>query len=230
MKFGFDLISDLELTDSDVFDWEGKSTSLFCLIAGNISDNLRVVQKTLKILSKCYHGVFFIDGALENPDFNFRDTRVSELIKLCSSIPNVVYLHNNVVIVDGIALVGLNGWSDNVLVYTDADSFQAKCNRYEDIVYLQKTIEKLQLHVDVKKIIIVSSSIPSPSFYFGESTSQDEMYPINALPNDTEGKISHWFFGTYNKMVDMNIDNVNFINNPKLGREPYYAKRIEINL
>jgi len=53
MKFGFDLISDLELTDSDVFDWEGKSTSLFCLIAGNISDNLRVVQKTLKILSKC---------------------------------------------------------------------------------------------------------------------------------------------------------------------------------
>lgn len=230
MKFGFDLISDLELQDTDNFDWEGKPTSLFCLVAGNVSENLRVLQKTLKTLSKCYQGVFFIDGALENPDINFRDTRVDELMKLCSSIHNVVYLHNNVVIVDGIALVGINGWSDNVLVYTDADSFQAKCNRYEDIVYLQKTLEKLQLHVDVKKIVIISSSIPSPSFYFGESSSKDEMYPVNALPTDTEGKVCHWFFGTYNKMVDMNLNNINYINNPKLGREPYYAKRIEINL
>lgn len=230
MKFGFDLISDLELLDTDTFDWEGKPTSLFCLIAGNISDDLHVLQKVLRHLSKCYQGVFFIDGALENPDINFRDHRIKELTKLCSSIHNVVYLHNNVVIVDGIALIGLNGWSDNVLVYTDADSFQAKCNRYEDIVYLQKTLEKLQLHVDVKKIVILSSSIPSPHFYFGESSSKDELYPINVLGTDTEGKVVHWCFGTYNKLVDMNINGVNYINNPKIDRDPYYAKRIEVDV
>lgn len=229
MKFSFDIISDLNLTD-DSFDWEGKPTSLFCLVAGNISSDLRIILKVLRHLSSCYQGVFYIDGSLENGDVNFRDTRVKELSKICSGLPNLVYLHNNVVIVDGIALVGLNGWFGNYTLNADTDRFQARCNRYEDVIYLERTLEKLQLHVDVKKIIIVSNSVPAKELYYGEDNVEDDVSPNSVMPRDTEHKIVHWVFGTYEKIVDTTIDGVNYLNNPKCDREPYYPKRIVVEL
>ena len=49
---GFDLISDLNLSPEDSFNWEGKATSLYCIIAGNISEDLRTIKQTLSHLSK----------------------------------------------------------------------------------------------------------------------------------------------------------------------------------
>ena len=93
MSLSFDIISDLYLTTNSVFDWNDKPTSLFCLVAGNISTNIFVVQKTLRHLSTIYHGVFYIDGSLENSEVINRDNRVEEISKICSAIPKVVYLH-----------------------------------------------------------------------------------------------------------------------------------------
>lgn len=231
MIVGFDIISDLNLTSQDTFDWEGKPTSLFCIIAGNISSEMAVVHKVMKNLCKYYQGVFFIDGSLENPDIHFRDTRVKELTRLSNSIPNAVYLHTNVVIVDGIALVGINGWEECAAVNTELDMFQAKANRYDDIMYLEKTIERLQLHVDVKKIVILTNTIPARELYFNEiNPYADELYPTNVIDNDTENKIARWVFGTSDKMVDTVLNGVKYVNNPKHDKNPYYPKRIEIEI
>ena len=230
MIVGFDFISDLNLSSQDIFDWEGKPTSLFCLVAGNISADITIVQQTLKNLGKYYHGVFFIDGSLENSDPLLLEYRVKELTKFTNSHRNIVYLHTNVVVVDGIALVGINGWENNQVNNTEMDLFQSKINRYDDVMYLERTLERLQLHVDVKKIIIISNCVPSRQMYFGLNDPIDELYPDSALELDTERKVSKWVFGSSPIMVDTVIDGVRFVNNPKTANVPFYPKRIEIEV
>ena len=230
MKIGFDVISDLNLLPDEQFSWEGKATSLYCIIAGNISNDLRTIHQILLHLSHFYQGVFYTAGSLEYESVDNISLRTDELLKLCKNIRNVAYLHNHVVIIDGIAIVGSNGWlnqSDNYpLLPIDAIEHE----RFQDIGYLSNAIEKLQLHLDVKKIAIVSHSAPSYELFFGEEP--DSVYSIPPLKlsliKDSEAKVTHWIYGDYDKTVDIVIDGINYINNSYYNRNPYWAKRIEI--
>jgi hypothetical protein len=229
MNIGFDIISDLWLDDISQFNWEGKPTSLYCIISGNITSDLGLLHKIFLHLSKCYQGIFYIDGTLEHTLLRDKQSVINEISAICTSIPNVVYLHNNVVVIEGIAIVGLNGWNEyNAL--TDEEKFQVKVNRYDDLLYLDKTIEKLQLHIDVKKIVITSNSVPNTELYFGEQPEslKNEVDLDNILSNDTEQKITHWVFGSHKKIVDTNKNGINYLNNPMYDSNPYYAKRIDI--
>lgn len=232
MNFGFDIISDLYLDESDTFNWENKPTSLYCLIPGNISEDIHVLYKTLKHLSKFYQGVFYIEGALEHQSLAEKEETITEITKICSSIKNVVYLHNNVVVVDGIALVGINGWHNNCIAFNDDDKFQIKSYKYEDLIYLEKTVERLQLHVDVKKIIVLSSSVPADRMYFGEVPEHADHMDLSTsvLEADTENKITNWIFGTDKKIVDTTVSGINYLNNPRHDRDPYYPARVSIDL
>jgi hypothetical protein len=229
MQVNFDIISDLNLSSGDLFDWTNKPTSLYCIVAGNVSTDIYTIRRVLMHLSGLYHGVFYIDGAKDHTDLPHRDRRVDEIQQVCTSLKNVIYLHNNVVIVDGVGLVGVNGWYNNIITTSNlVDDFQSKCYRFEDIGYLEKTIERLQLHVDVKKIVVISNSVPLDSLFFGEKIGEQELQPGQILHKDTEAKITHWVYGSYNKIVDTVIDNINYICNSKSDRNPYYAKRIEV--
>lgn len=230
MNIGFDLISDLNLTPEDKFDWEGKATSLYCVIAGNISNDLRTVRNTLIHLTKFYQGVFYVAGSLEYDGVDNIQHRTDELIKLTNSVRNVAFLHHNVVIVDGIALVGVNGWYGNTITTNLIDEIEVETHRHEDIVYLKSTLERLQRHLDVKKIFVVSNSSPGPELFFGEDPPHvHTQLPVNiALGVDTEKKVSHWAYGTYGKVVDITIKNINYLNNSCYKRSPYWAKRVEI--
>ena len=229
MDLGFDLISDLNITDISQFDWEGKPTSLYCILPGNISTDLNVVHQVLQHLSQYYQGIFYIDGRLENPSLNDRAFVIEKINEMVASVPNLVYLHNNVVVIEGVAVVGVNGWSQYD-VTTDDDKFQLKSYKYDDLAYLQKTIEKLQLHMDVKKIVIISNSVPSIDLYFGEFpySEHPEIDLDFILDSDTENKIKYWAFGSHKKIVDTNRYGINYLNNPKYENLPYYAKRISI--
>lgn len=231
MNFSFDIISDLNLTENDKFDWEGKPTSLYCVLAGNISSDLHVLYKIVKHLSKLYQGVFYIDGYIENNQIEDRDRVVDEISRIFINIKNAVYLHNNVVVVEGVALVGVNGWYGNYNT-SEEDSLTLKLNRYDDLAYLQKTVEKLQLHIDVKQIVIISNSIPSVDLYFGEKPDiePNEINLNYVLDSDTESKVTTWVFGTHKKIVDTNINGVNYFNNPSYNTNPYYPKRINIEV
>lgn len=229
MNIGFDVISDLNLTPEDIFNWEGKATSLYCIIAGNISNDLRTIHQTLSHLGKYYQGVFYTAGSLEYASATSVQARTDELFKICHTIRNVAYLHNHVVIVDGIAIIGTNGWynTDNHPLLQPED---IEDERYADIGYLGNTIEKLQLHLDVKKIIIVSHSLPGHELFFGQPPINIESVPPLklALIKDLEHKVSHWIYGSYDKTVDIVIDKINYINNGYYNKNPYWAKRIEV--
>ena len=86
MKIGFDVISDLNLKPNELLSWEGKATSLYCIIAGNISNDLRTIHQILLHLSHFYQGVFYTAGTLEYEGVANISTRTNELFNLCKSI------------------------------------------------------------------------------------------------------------------------------------------------
>jgi hypothetical protein len=226
---GFDIISDLYLTPDSEFSWEGKATSLYCVIAGNISDDLKTIRKTLAHLGQYYQGVFYCLGSLEYVGCKDIDQRTDELMKLCQTQRNVVLLHYHVVVVENVAILGINGWP-NRATHSSFMELQVEVNRNEDIIYLKDSLEKLQTHLDVRKILLVSNAVPNSDLYFGqEPDSEKHLLPIDiGILADTEHKVSHWAYGTYDKAVDVMLDNIKYINNSCYNKQSYWAKRVEI--
>lgn len=229
---GFDVIGDLHLGPDDSFNWEGKATSLYCIVAGNVSSDLRTIFQTLKHLCQIYQGVFYVPGVLEYKNFDDKYLRTKELLGTMGILKNLAILYHNVVIIDGVAILGANGWEGEVADINEMLQLDKDCNRYDDISYLNKSILKLQKHLDVKKIIIVTNAVPNPDLYFGEKPEYiDEQINLDyCIKSDTETKITYWIYGNYSKPVDTKIGSINYINNPYYHQRPYWAKRIAINL
>jgi hypothetical protein len=230
-EVGFDIISDLYLCPNDSFNWQNKATSLYCIVAGNISSDLRTVIQVLFHLSTLYHGVFFVPGKLEYENCESLTKRTDELLAVGEGIPNLVVLYNSVITVDGVALLGSNGWG-NIENKLDLKNTVMTAAKYEDFTYLLKSLGKLQKHLDVRKIILITSAVPREDLYFGEVPDNvvDQIPLVNILEADTEKKVSHWVFGTYNKPVDLDIDNITYVSNSKNQYGPYYAKRLAISV
>lgn len=228
-EIGFDIISDLNLNPNDSFNWENKATSLYCIVAGNISNDMRTVIQVLMHLAIKYQGVFFVPGRLEYENCESIKRRTDELNAIATGIPNVVMLHHNVIVIDGVAILGTNGW-ENIGKDITAYNLIMASARHEDFSYLYKCLGKLQRHLDVKKIVIVTSAVPHDNLYFGERPDDlsDQIPLCEVIEADTEHKVTHWVFGTYEKNVDTVIDNINYINNPYNHVMPYYAKRLPI--
>lgn len=229
MEIGFDLIGDLNLDPEDSFNWENKSTSLYCIIVGNISYDLRMVFQVLSHLSKFYQGIFYVPGLLEYKNAHDNDVRTKEIASLVRKLPKVALLYNHVVIIDGVAVLGVNGWNaDNP---DDIDVELIK-NRLDDIAYLNKSVEKLQTHLDVKSVLVVTSCIPGKALYFGKIPEHvsDHIYPDNCISFDTEMKITHWVFGSTSRSVSTVINGVNFMNNPYQKNNPYWAKIVKVKV
>jgi predicted phosphohydrolase len=229
MNLTFDVISDLNLTAEDDFSWSDKVTGLFCLVPGNISDDYNVVQRTLRYLSKLYKGVFYIDGQLEHDgDHQNKSQNIELLTQICNAIPNVVYLHSSVTVMNGVAVVGVNGWYKSHKDMGLIESGYISSYMYDDLAYLNNTIKKLQLHMEVKDIIIISSSIPDKQLYYGNDKNElEELCLTTCVVADTEKKIKHWAYGSY-EMVNANLSGIQFISNPRNGKDPYYAKSINL--
>jgi len=228
-EVGFDIISDLNLTPGESFNWENKATSLYCIIAGNISSDLRTMTHTLIHLSKFYQGVFFVPGSLEYETASDVNIRTEEISGLTQGLNRVCLLYQHVVIIDGVAIIGSNGWGNIGYELTDKNMTGAAA-RHEDAKYLFNSIDRLQRHLDVKKIVVVTNEVPHSDLYFGEYPEElSDQIPLRVvLSADTEGKVAHWIFGTYLKGADTVVSEVNYINNPYTRGSPYWAKRLTI--
>lgn len=231
MDVGFDVISDLCLTPNDTFKWTNKATSLYCIVAGNVSSDTRTIIQTLGHLARYYQGVFYIPGKLEYEGFDDVDMRTEELMAICDHLDRVSMLYSNVAIIDGVAVIGVNGWGALPEDYT-IDNIQRLHEREDDLLNLYKMVEKLQLHLDVKKIVIATSAVPRKDLYFGQLPKYFETMPnlSSCTQYDTEKKISHWAFGSYDNIVDITIDNINYVNNANYNSKNYWPKRIAVKV
>jgi UDP-2,3-diacylglucosamine pyrophosphatase LpxH len=266
MTMAFDLISDLHLeTWNEQLNFSGQATSPVCVVAGDVSRDHTVVKKFLKHLSDCYAAVFYIDGndehryKLDNLGESYR-----ELNQAIRRIPRLTYLQDNVVVIDGVAILGTNGWwgfdlDENLdmdgtkqwmkdtyehrvpEVVIDAQGIQDASRT--DAAYLVSSVQRLQTHQDVKKIVIVTHTVPDAELIQHDIDIAGN-YHFNCMgnrlmrlvhTNDTEHKIHTWCFGHYHGTVDRILNGIRYVNNCRgRGDTPhrnhvYYPKRIEIN-
>lgn len=262
MNLAFDLISDLHIETWPEFDWTYQATSPFCVVAGDVARDPEILRETLQHLGQCYRSVFYIDGNDEHRWFlddlasNYRDIRSN-----IEDLDNIVYLQDNVVVINGVAILGTNGWwswdFDPSISRADCQTWwldYVSCSpvvpdvvtsfAQSDANYLYNSVSKLQKHPDVKKIAIVTHTLPSSRFVEHDLDLVGS-YRYNCLGNnlmaaahqaDTENKISHWCFGHYHGDVDQEIDGIRYVNNCRgRGDTPwkksvYHPKRIEISI
>lgn len=228
VELSVDLISDLNLEKSEQFDWTGKPTSLFCAIAGNISNDISRVKETLEHLGSLYRGVFYIDGQTEHKSLLQYDKTVEKLSEICKPLQNVIYMQNHVVVLNNIAFVAINGWQ-NYEPKNPEESFLLDGRRNEDLGYLSNSLRNLQLHRDATKIVIISSCIPTEHLFFKKRKfDHDGFEPGLSLIMDTDHKVNHWLYGGTNIVGDFEYNRRRYVNNPKINGQPYWPKRIII--
>ena len=113
MAFAFDLISDLHVLPEDDFSWEGQATSLIAIVAGDVSKDRATTVAVLKEIASKYRQVFYLDGNTEHRYFlDDIPASIEDLENELNVIENLIYLNNKVVISNGIAILGTNGWWD----------------------------------------------------------------------------------------------------------------------
>jgi predicted phosphohydrolase len=239
MTFAFDLISDLHTETWDDFTWTGLATSPYCVVAGDVARDRTLVLDVLRHLGQCYQAVFYIDGNDEHRYFyDDLNASYSDLTNRIRKIPNVVFLQDNVVVVDGVAIVGTNGWwSYDLDPSIDAEQtslwFQEQCQvsaqtakitgrlATTDATYMATSIKRLQTHHDVKKIVCVTHTVPNSSLISHDIGLADTLrfntmgnrFMMRALAADTEKKLHTWCFGHYHGSVDQIRQGVRFVNN-----------------
>jgi predicted phosphodiesterase len=261
MEFSFDLISDLHVETWDNFDWTGQATSPYCVVAGDVAQDPKQLAETLKHLGTCYQGVFYIDGNEEHRN-NLENIGQSYLAlsRYVDKFKNVVFMQDNVVVVNGVAFVACNGWysfamNPEISFDQTVAWFTARYGVSQsvaativsmaltDAAYLRNSIRKLQMHQDVKAIVIVTHTVPAP-WLIEHDLELENHYRFNttgnqhlsiALEEDTEKKIRVWCFGHYHGSVDRWQDNIRYVNNCRgRGNTPwsqnvFYPKRITVS-
>jgi Icc-related predicted phosphoesterase len=262
MVFSFDLISDLHVESWPNFDWSGQATSPYCVVAGDVARDRSALVETLTHLGECYAGVFYVDGNEEHRFFlNDLKDSYQDLVDKVSQIKNVVFMQNNVVIINNVALLATNGWwtydfdpgldpEQCLEWYRDYVSINREGAHavsdvaYHDAAYLINSVRKLQTHQEVKKIVLITHTLPNSTLiehdpdlidhwrFNSMGNSQIQM----ALNQDTENKIQHWCFGHYHRPVDQEINGVRYVSNPRgRGQTPwsqpaFFPKRIEVKI
>jgi hypothetical protein len=261
MTLAFDLISDLHIETWANFDWEGQPTSPYCIVAGDVCRDRTILKETLTHLGQCYRGgVFYIDG---NDEHRYTQDNLGESFRSLEAeirdIPNVVYLQNNVVIINGVAIIATNGWwsydfdpnidYEQTLQWYVSDSGNNDSAArdvvgvaYHDAAYLANAVKRLQTHPDVRKIVVVTHTLPDPELIEHDIeltgtwrfNCMGNSHMRVALEEDTEHKIHTWCFGHYHVAEDRVAHGVRYVSNPRgrgntpWGQTVYFPKRIEI--
>lgn len=261
MSLAFDLISDLHVDTWGQLDWEGQATSPVCVVAGDIGRDRDTVIQTLKHLGKCYQAVFYIDGNDEHTDYlEELGASYKDLTRKINKLPNIVYLQDNVVVVDGVAILGTNGWfgfdfdlgidpeqvdqwvQEKYKISADATKNIARLSS-TDTNYMIASVQRLQKHKDVKKIVMVTHTVPDPALISHDIDLEGSMrfntmgnrYMMQAMAADTENKIHTWCFGHYHGSVDQTRSGIRFVNNcrgrsnTRYSQHVYYPRRIVVD-
>ena len=252
MKNSFDLISDLHVDTWDKqFSWTNMPTSMFCVVAGDISRDRTQTINTLHQLGQIYKRVLYIDGNDEHR-WSFDDLRTSydSLKNQIANIENVVYLRDTVAVIDGVAFIGVCGWWDfefrdsliraktiewfckqYKVTWEAAENIRRQCNA--DSLYLNRAVEDLQTQKDIDEIVIVSHTVPAVGLVEHDAQLPDIKMNclgsnklLSCLVHDTECKISTWCFGHYHNDVDQVHNGVRFVNNCKGRNNTEWSKSV----
>lgn len=244
MKIYFDLISDLHVdTWDEEFSWEGKATSPYAVIAGDISRERSDIHRVLKEISKYYVMTMFVDGNDEHR-YGLDDLKESyaTLKEDIGQIDNFIFLQDDCLVIDNVAFVGTNGWcsydfgQESNQNYIDTKNWvqetykismyatqQVEAMAMSDAGFLCRTIKKLQTHPDITRIVLISHFVPDIRL-LKHDIHLDSTYRLGSTGNsflnrcieeDHENKIDTWCFGHYHSDIEMNLDGIRYLNNAR---------------
>ena len=262
MKIHFDLISDLHVdTWDEQFSWEGKATSPYAVVAGDISRVRSELRPILKEISQHYLMTMFVDG---NDEHRWTLDNLGDSYKTLKQdigdIENFIWLQDDSLVIDNVAFIGTNGWTS--FDFAEDKSYlenqrwmqetykismlagqQIEAMAMSDAGFLCRTVEKLQRHPDVKKIVMVSHFVPNIELVNHDIqlvkqpsrlNTTGNSFLLRCLEEDHEKKVNTWCFGHYHSDVDTVLNGVRFVNNCRgrggtdWSKPVYYPKRIEV--
>ncbi len=249
MAFAFDLISDLHTETWPIdIDWQSLPTSPVCVVAGDVALDRDRVCETLYRLGQAYQAVFYIDGNDEHKLYSQDlDQSYRDLVDRVQHIPHVVYLQDNVVVIDGVAILGTNGWwgydfdlgiDGTACIEWYKESQGVDNNVVKDIArmssldaqYMINSVRKLQTLPDIEHVVMVTHTVPNAELIRHDVRINRDIkfnvmgnrYMRHVLEVDTEKKIHTWCFGHYHGSVDRIIDGVRYVNHCRgRGNTPY---------
>jgi len=241
MTMTFDLVSDLHLSLGESVPGVNDPTSPICVVAGDVARDRDTVIRSLTDLADRYEYVIYVDGNDEHR-LHYRDLADSyrDLQDRIAGIPRVVYLQDQMAVINDTAFVGANAWwtfdlSDR---FTVAETYHGVCEHLDvndevcdailaqalsDVQYLRASVRRLQTYRDVRNIVMVTHTLPFADF-FRDDQDINMSWRINTTANpyldqvlaeDTEHKIRAWCFGHYHPVVDQVRDNVRYVSNPR---------------
>lgn len=242
----FDLISDLHIdqwSDDKQINFKGLGTSLTCVVAGDVSQNIKQTRDFLyKLADSAYQAVIFIDGNHEHrADYESIEKNCEWFERELSRKSNITYLWDSTCVFGSTAFIGANGWwTYDYLepVVSRLECINSFC-QHEDLSdeialeiwdhavenseFLVNIIKDFNKTDIIKKIVIVTHTLPNKNLI--EPLSSMTISSLGKLHNsliqdmmihDTNKKINAWCFGHYHgEAVDTTIDDVRYISNPR---------------
>jgi hypothetical protein len=243
--FDFDLISDLHLDqwlDNQQVSFNGIGTSLNCIVAGDVSSNIKTTRDFLYQLSNHYKQVIFVDGNQEHQiDYSNIIENCEWLEQELSEKSNITYLWDSTAVFGSTAIVGSNGWwtfdyCEPLLSRFEQieefckmdDSTQSTAvsiwdEAVENSEFLTNVITEFNKIDIIKDIVIITHTLPrkdliTPTSFMntGDLTKLYNSTLEDVLKADVNKKITTWCFGHYHsEACDKIIDEVRYISHPR---------------
>ena len=228
--------------------WKMPQRPSILIVAGDISDTLKISLDYLDSISMYYDHVLFVDGnhehvyeypnLLEHQDI-FYQTKILENNKL-------IYLPIQDFVVKNIAIIGYSGWWNYSQGYNngyfknwmeklnnsvDEKEFfkNVKLRSLEEYRLLQDKLNYYEKRNDIDQIIIVTHTLPLQEFAGKISTEFNTWFN-----NIRSSKIKYWFFGHTHHAFDKTINGIRYVCHPRgrpedHNREVYVPLELSIN-
>ena len=248
-----DLISDLNIVTP--LDWSGQPQSLVCALAGNLSSDRPLLHESLLHLSRQYKQVFYIDGPYDHFwEWTDVDRSMYDLQEAVEGMDRVTMLHNQVLIMNKVAVICVNGWfsfdfnkgfdmphmyqwmKEQKMVNQMEDSMHLMSLGLNDCAYLERTLAKTTAMDTVDEIVIMTATCPDVDLIAHDLTLQDtprmnlmgNNYLKKALDKDVNNKVTTWMFGTYPHAINEVRDGIRWVSNPKADNFVYNPRPIQV--
>lgn len=256
-----DLVSDLHVERWEKpLDWSALKKNDIIIVAGDVADTIEETVKELERIAAVYKTVLYIDGNHEySEELYSKDGDITafddNLRVAISHLPNVHFLKDGPVTIDGTAIIGRNGhWDYKVLEGASVEDAQkaimAKIQlpismatvfsdqAKQDAADLKQLVKDLNADPAVHSIFVVTHTLPGkalmpdrvkgapPAF---ANLGNSEMADV--LKEDTGGKIKNWVFGHWHGIHAATLGGIDYNCNPRgtprPGKPEYAPLEIE---
>jgi Calcineurin-like phosphoesterase len=241
----FDLISDLHIDQwpkDKLLNFRGLGTSLNCVVAGDVSQDLKTTRDFIFRLADAYQTVIFVDGNHEHkPSYDNIYANCEWFEREFDKSKNITYLWDTSCVIDKTAFIGSNGWwtFDYLepviprIESIDAFCYNEDCSNataigiwdaaIENSEFLSNVVTDFNRLPQIEHIVMVTHTPPRKDLFdINIDLSSVDLAKLHnssiqdVLLHDSKKKITTWCFGHYHDAaVDKTIDGIRYVSHPR---------------